>query len=121
KARDQGTNQRLMDEIDALIGSDLAPEAVQADIAATKAAATAPDIQAGYGGTVNGGNLADRPAVAGALRQAADAAANEGSPLPMVVRDETGNVVPSNAAETFAEGSRGRLDQALGDLLGARG
>lgn len=121
KARDQGTNQRLLDEIDTLIGPDEAPATVQANLEAAKAAAITPDIQAGYGGTVNGGNLAERPAVAGALRQAADAAANEGSPLPMVVRDEAGNVVPSNAAETFAAGSRGRIDRTIGDLLGFRG
>lgn len=65
--------------------------------------------------------LAERPDVAKALKRAADDAANEGKPLPTVLYDEAGKVVPNGAAEAFSAGSRGRLDGALGELLGTNG
>jgi hypothetical protein len=65
--------------------------------------------------------LAQRPAVQSAIKDAGKIAANEGSPLANVTRDEAGNVVPGNAAEAFASGSRQRLDRAVGDLLGSQG
>lgn len=121
RERDAGTNARLAQTLSEQLGPEQSPARVQADIAATKEAATAPDFQAGDAGTVNAGTLAERPSVAVAVRKAANAVADEGRPLPMVVRDENGNIVPSNAADTFAEGQRQRLDTALGDVLGFRG
>lgn len=65
--------------------------------------------------------LADRPDVAKALKGAADDAANEGKPLPTVLYDEAGKIVPNGAADTFAAGSRSRLDTAVAGLLGNDG
>lgn len=122
KARDEQTNRRLLDGLDRDLGPDQSPVALKNDIAAAKAAAIEPDLRAGYAGNVAvPAEVAQRPAVAGAVRQAADVAANEGRPLPMVVRDQAGNVVPGNAAEQFAAGSRARLDNAVGQLLGNGG
>ncbi|MFL6948169.1 MAG: hypothetical protein ACJ8FU_08220 [Xanthobacteraceae bacterium] len=121
KARDERVPTRLGQALDETLGPDVSPQALATDIAATRKAVVDPLNQAGDQGTVEAGNLAERPSVGAALNTAAKAAADEGAPLATVLRDEAGNIVPNDAAETFAAGSRQRLDRALGDTLGYRG
>jgi hypothetical protein len=65
--------------------------------------------------------LMERPAVASAMNEAAETAANEGRPLPVITRNEAGQPVTNDAVEQFQAGSRQRLDTALGQAFGNAG
>lgn len=99
-----------------------AGQAAASAIADTKAGiADASGINKVAGPVAVSSDIAGRPAVEAALNKAATATANEGAAVPMVTRDETGAVVPNDAADRFQEGSRQRVDTALGKAFGDGG
>ncbi len=65
--------------------------------------------------------LSTRPIVQSAIKDASRVAANEGRPLAETTFDAAGRPVAANAAETFAAGSRDRLDGTLKQVFGDRG
>jgi hypothetical protein len=65
--------------------------------------------------------LSTRPVVQSAIKDASRVAANEGSPLTETTFDAAGRPVAADAAETFAAGSRQRLDKTLAQVFGDKG
>ena len=122
--RQAATNQRVRTGLMDNFGPAQDPTAVKASIDDVQNAATVPLFAradaAGVPWSSDSDALMQRPAVATAMRGAAQDAANAGTPLPTVVLDEAGQPVGSDAAmQTYEAGQRPAVTSALGDLLGA--
>lgn len=123
-ARQASTNQRVRTGLMDNFGPAQDPAAVKASIDDVQNAATVPLFAradaAGVPWSSDGDALMQRPAVATAMRGAAQDAANAGAPLPTVVLDEAGNPVASDAAmQAYDAGTRPAVTSALADMLGA--
>ena len=119
--RQAATNARVRTGLDQNFGVAQDPAAVAATITDAEQAATVPLLaRAAQAGVPYPAELAQRPAVASALRDVAKDAANRGMPLPTVTLDEAGNPVASDAAiQAYEAGQRPAVRGALANLLGA--
>jgi hypothetical protein len=119
--RQAATNARVRAGLDQNFGVAQDPAAVAATITDAERAATGPLLaRAAQAGVPYPADLAQRPAVASALRDVAKDAANRGTPLPTVTLDEAGNPVASDAAlQAYEAGQRPAMTGALANMLGA--
>ena len=120
-ARQAATNARVRTGLDQNFGPAQDPAAVASSIADTRDAATVPLFaRAAQAGVPYPTDLAQRPAVASALRDAATDAANRGTPFPTITLDEAGQPVASQAAlDAYNAGTRPAVTDALAGALGA--
>jgi hypothetical protein len=122
--RNAGTNQRVMGAVDEALGPAQNPTPVRQAVEDTRAAVTTPYFQQAFQNgapyTPDLASIAERPAVASALQDAATAAANRGTPFPNVTLDAAGNPVASDAAlQAYEAGQRPAVTGALANMLGA--
>ena len=119
--RQAATNARVRAGLDQNFGAAQDPAAVAGTITDAEQAATGPLLaRAAQAGVPYPAELAQRPAVASALRDVAKDAANRGTPLPTVTLDEAGNPVASDAAiQAYEAGQRPAVTGALANMLGA--
>ena len=123
-ARNAGTNQRVMGAVDEALGPAQNPTPVRQAVEDTRAAVTTPYFQQAFQNgapyTPELAAIAQRPAAASALQDAATAAANRGTPFPTITLDATGNPVASDAAmQAYEAGQRPAVTGALANMLGA--
>ena len=123
-ARNAGTNQRVMGAVDDALGPAQNPTPVRQAVEDTRAAVTTPYFQQAFQNgapyTPDLASIAERPAVASALQDAATAAANRVAPFPNVTLDAAGNPVASDASlQAYEAGQRPAVTGALANMLGA--
>ena len=121
EARQRGTSDRILGDVGQALGPAQNADAYGRSIAEVGQASTDPLLaRAAQAGVPYPAELAQRPAVASALRDVAKDAANRGTPLPTVTLDEAGNPVASDAAiQAYEAGQRPAMTGALANMLGA--
>ncbi len=120
-ARQRGTSDRVLGDVGQALGPPQNADAVARSIGDVGQAATNPlYARAAAAGVPYPADLAQRPAVASALREAATSAANSGRPFSTITFDASGNPVASDAAlQAYEAGQRPAVTSALSNLLGA--
>ena len=121
EGRQRGTSDRILGDVGQALGPAQNADAYGRSIAEVGQASTDPLLaRAAQAGVPYPAELAQRPAVASALRDVAKDAANRGTPLPTVTLDEAGNPVASDAAiQAYEAGQRPAMTGALANMLGA--
>ena len=123
-ARNAGTGQRVMGAVDEALGPAQNPTPVKQAIQDAQSAVTTPyfaqAFQNGAPYTPDLAALVQRPAIASAMQDAAEAAADRGVPLGTITLDASGNPVASGAAmQAYEAGQRPAVTGALANMLGA--